>query len=199
MEAAAISTAKPAIKVAALCGSLRKDSMNRGLLRAATKICSETIEGMKIEFVDIAPLPMLNTDLEVGGRFPAVVEAFREKIRDADCFLFACPEYNYSVTAPLKNALDWASRPPNTWGDRAAAIVSAGGLFGAAKSHNHLRDIGVFLDLHFVNKPEFFLNAFQSPAKFDKDGNLIDEAAEMRLKEVLLSLRKLTLRLKGAF
>jgi len=97
----------------------------------------------------------------------------------------------------LKNAIDWASRPPNVWAGKAAAIVSAGGGHGGAKSHYHLRQIGVFLDLHFINKPEFSINAFQPPAKFNNDGDLIDEDAKNRLKEVLLSLKAFTLRLQG--
>ncbi|KMT17114.1 hypothetical protein BVRB_2g041680 [Beta vulgaris subsp. vulgaris] len=194
MEAATI---KPVINVAALCGSLRKNSYNRGLLRSAMKICSESIEGMKIEYIDISPLPMINTDLEVGGTYPPVVEAFRQKILEADSVLFASPEYNYSVTPPLKNAIDWASRPPNVWADKAAAIISTGGGFGGGRAQYHLRQIGVYLDLHFINKPEFFLNAFQPPAKFDSDGNLIDAEAEERIKKVLLALQAFTVRLKG--
>lgn len=98
---------------------------------------------------------------------------------------------------PLKNAIDWASRPSNVWADKAAAIVSAGGGFGGGRSQYHLRQTGVFLDLHFINKPEFFLNAFQPPAPFDKDGNLVDESAKEKLKAVLLSLYAFTLRLQG--
>ncbi|KAF7138768.1 hypothetical protein RHSIM_Rhsim07G0067300 [Rhododendron simsii] len=193
MEAAA----KPIIKVAALCGSLRKGSYNRSLLRSAIQIGNESVNGMQIEYIDIAPLPMLNTDLEVGGTYPPAVEAFRQKILEADSILFASPEYNYSVTGPLKNAIDWASRPPNVWADKAAAIVSAGGGFGGGRSQYHLRQIGVFLDLHFINKPEFFLNVFQPPAKFDSDGTLTDVATQEKLKEVLLALQAFTLRLQG--
>lgn len=134
-------------------------------------------------------MPFLNTDLEVQGTYPPAVEAFRAKIQEADSVLFASPEYNYSVTGPLKNAIDWASRPPNVWAGKSAAIVSAGGGFGGGRAQYHLRQIGVFLDLHFINKPEFYLNAFQPPAKFDSDGNLIDEAAKEKLKEVLLALK----------
>ncbi|KAL7607401.1 NAD(P)H:quinone oxidoreductase [Lactuca sativa] len=188
-------SAQPLIKVVAICGSLRKASSNRGLLRSAIEL-SESIDGITIEYVDVSPLPMLNTDLEVDGKYPPVVEEFRQKILQSDCFLFASPEYNYSVTAPLKNAIDWASRPPNVWADKAAAVVSAGGGFGGGRSQYHLRQIGVFLDLHFINKPEFVLNAFQPPAKFDSDGNLIDPQSKERLKSVLLSLRDFTLRLQ---
>ncbi|KAL0387816.1 UNVERIFIED_CONTAM: NAD(P)H:quinone oxidoreductase [Sesamum radiatum] len=186
----------PIIKVAALCGSLRKGSYNRGLLRAAMEV-SKSINGLEIEYVDISPLPFLNTDLEVDGTYPPVVEAFRQKILAADSVLFASPEYNYSVTGPLKNAIDWASRPPNVWADKAAAIVSAGGGFGGGRSQYHLRQTGVYLNLHFINKPEFFLNAFQPPPKFDTEGNLIDVAAKEKLKEILLSLYTFTLRLQG--
>ncbi|KAH9602794.1 hypothetical protein KSS87_023251 [Heliosperma pusillum] len=180
---------KQVINVAAICGSLRK----------AKQICSESkeLEAMTIEYIEISPLPMINTDLEVDGKYPAAVQAFRDKIIQADALLFASPEYNYSIATPLKNAIDWASRSPNVWADKPAAIVSAGGGFGGGRSQYHLRQIGVFLDLHFINKPEFFLQAFQPPAKFDSEGNLIDEDAKVRLKQVLLALQTFTLRLKG--
>ncbi|KAM7264241.1 hypothetical protein ACFE04_001924 [Oxalis oulophora] len=194
---AAIISSNPVIKVAALCGSLRKGSFNLGLINSAIELSKgSSISGMEIEYIDISPLPMLNTDLEVNGTFPPVVEAFRQKIHEADCYIFASPEYNYSVSAPLKNALDWASRPPNVWADKAAAIISAGGGFGGGRGQFHLRHIGVFLDIHFINKPEFFLNAFLPPAKFDSDGNLIDPEVKAKLEKVLLSLQALTLRLK---
>ncbi|XP_042408846.1 NADPH:quinone oxidoreductase-like [Zingiber officinale] len=194
MEAVA---ANPAITVVALCGSLRKGSFNRGLIRSAIQICNASIPGMKIEYVDIAPLPFVNTDLEVNGSFPEPVEAFRRKILGADAFLFASPEYNYSMTGPLKNAIDWASRPPNAWANKPAAIVSTGGSFGGGRSQYHLRQVGVYLDLHFINKPELFVRAFEPPQKFDINGNLIDFETKEKLKQVLLSLQIFTLRLQG--
>jgi len=101
------------------------------------------------------------------------------------------------MIAPLKNAIDWGSRTPNTWADKAAAIVSAGGNFGGGRAQYHLRQVGVYLDLHLINKPELFVPAFQLPPKFDSEGNLIDEAAKEKMKEVLLSLQALTMRLQG--
>ncbi|AES68928.2 putative oxidoreductase [Medicago truncatula] len=186
-----------AIKVVAISGSLRKASYNTGLIRSAIELSKNVVEGVDIEYIDISTLPMLNTDLEIEGNFPAEVEAFRQKILAADSVLFASPEYNYSVSAPLKNAIDWASRPPNVWAGKSAAIVSVGGGHGGAKSHYHLRQIGVFIDLHFINKPEFFLNAFQPPAKFNGDGDLIDQDAKNNLEGVLLSLKAFTLQLQG--
>ncbi|KAK3038957.1 hypothetical protein RJ639_027442 [Escallonia herrerae] len=184
------------IKVVAISGSIRSGSYNSGLLRAAIEVAEDCLQGIEVEFVEISHLPMLNTDLEGPGTFPHDVEAFRKKILEADSILFASPEYNYSVSAPLKNAIDWAGRPPNVWGDKAAAIVSAGGGFGGGRSHYHLRQIGIYIDLHFINKPEFFLNVFQPPAKFDNDGNLTDAATKEKLKEVLLALQAFSLRLK---
>ncbi|KAL9321811.1 hypothetical protein ACSQ67_009864 [Phaseolus vulgaris] len=195
--AAVAGASSSVIKVAALSGSLRKGSYNRGLVRAAIELSKSSSVGLQIEYVDISALPFLNTDLEINGTYPSAVEAFRQKILAADSILFASPEYNYSVTGPLKNAIDWASRAPNVWAGKPAAIVSAGGGFGGGRSQYHLRQIGVFLDLHFINKPEFFINAFQPPAKFNSDGDLIDEEAKNKLKEVLLSLKAFTLRLQG--
>lgn len=115
------------------------------------------------------------------------------------CLGYRCLIFTFShiSLAPLKNAIDWASRPPNVWADKAAAIVSAGGNFGGGRSQYHLRQIGVYLDLHFINKPEFFLNLFQPPSKFDSEGNLVDVATKEKLREILLSLYTFTLRLQG--
>ncbi|GJM91863.1 hypothetical protein PR202_ga08281 [Eleusine coracana subsp. coracana] len=193
------TAAEPILRVAAVCGSIRKASFNRGLLRAAAEVCEESIPGLRIDHLDISDLPLMNPDLEIvtdGVKsFPPVVEAFRDKVRQADCILFAAPEYNYSIASPLKNALDWASRGKNCWADKPAAIVSAGGGFGGGRSQYHLRQVGVFLDLHFINKPELFVPAFQPPPKFDSDGNLIDAGIREELKHVLLSLQAFTLRL----
>uniref|UniRef100_A0A0E0CD30 NAD(P)H dehydrogenase (quinone) n=1 Tax=Oryza meridionalis TaxID=40149 RepID=A0A0E0CD30_9ORYZ len=191
------STSPKALRVAAISGSLRRGSANTGLIRAAKEICEESIPGMVIDHVDISDLPLLNTDMEVDGGFPPAVEAFRARVRAADCFLFASPEYNYSISGPLKNALDWGSRPPNCWADRAAAIVSASGGSGGSRSTYHIRQVGVFLDIHFINKPEVFIKAHQPPKKFDSDGNLIDPEIKEELKEMLLSLQAFALRLQG--
>ncbi|XP_042477092.1 NAD(P)H:quinone oxidoreductase-like [Macadamia integrifolia] len=185
------------LKVVALCGSLRKGSYHLGLVRAAQQICKDFLTGMEIELVDISELPLLNTDLEVDGVCPPVVEAFRQKIAAADAILFASPEYNYSITPALKNAVDWGSRPPNVWGGKVATIVSAGGGFGGGRSHYHLRQVGVYVDIHFINKPEFFVPAFNPPPKFDDKGNLIDSMSKEILQQILVSLQEFTLRLNG--
>lgn len=101
------------------------------------------------------------------------------------------------MVAPLKNAIDWASRPPNAWADKPAAIISTGGSAGGERAQYHLRQVGVFLNIHFINKPLFCINAFGPPTKFDKDGNLVNEEVKERLKQVLLALHAFTLRLQG--
>lgn len=98
--------------------------------------------------------------------------------------------------APLKNALDWGSRPPNVWEGKTAAAVSAVG--GGRRAQFHLRQIGVFLDLHFINKPEFYLNAHRPPGKFNSAGDLVDLDTKEKLKEVLLSLQAFTLRFNAS-
>ncbi|EES02069.1 probable NADPH:quinone oxidoreductase 2 [Sorghum bicolor] len=190
--------AKTVMRVAAISGSLRRASANTGLIRAAAEICRESIPGLHIDHVDISDLPLLNTDLEAAdGAFPPAVEAFRDRVRSADCFLFASPEYNYSISGPLKNALDWASRPPNRWADRAAAILSASGGSGGNRSQYHIRQVGVALGIHFVVKPEVFTKAHQLPRKFDDDGNLIDPETKEQLRKLLLALQAFALKLQG--
>ncbi|KAJ1287109.1 hypothetical protein BS78_03G404900 [Paspalum vaginatum] len=187
---------KTVLRLAAISGSLRRASTNTGLIRAAAEICRESIPGLQVNHVDISDLPLLNTDFEVDGGFPPAVEAFRDKVRGADCFLFASPEYNYSISGPLKNALDWGSRPPNCWADRAAAILSASGGSGGNRSQYHIRQVGVFLDIHFINKPEVFTKAHLAPKKFDADGNLVDLETREQLRKMLLSLQTFALRLR---
>lgn len=77
-------------------------------------------------------------------------------LAQADAFIFSCCEYNYSISAPLKNAIDWASRSPQPHGfyDKPAAVVSAGGGFGGMKAQMHLHDISLFLNLHIMNNPQ---------------------------------------------
>ncbi|KAJ4970468.1 hypothetical protein NE237_003567 [Protea cynaroides] len=185
------------LKVVALCGSLRKNSYHHGLIKSAQQICQESLKGIQIELLKISELPFVNPDLEVDGTFPPAVEAFRQKVLSADSILFASPEYNYSVTPTLKNAVDWGSRPGNVWAGKPAAIVSTGGNFGGGRSHYHLRQIGVYVDLHFINKPECFVPAYSPPPKFDSEGNLIDAQSKEILQQILVSLEGFTLKLSG--
>ncbi|KAI5055923.1 hypothetical protein GOP47_0029444 [Adiantum capillus-veneris] len=184
------------LKIIGLAGSMRKASGNKGLLRAVAEIAEEEYaEAVQVEIVEIGHLPFVNPDLEQQGIVPESVLEFRRKVKEADAVIFAAPEYNYSVSAVLKNALDWASRPPNMWAAKPAAVLSAAGGSGGSRAQYHLRQIGVFLDLHFINKPEVFVKAHEGLTKFDLDGNLIDADTRARVRQLLVTLRTFTLRL----
>ncbi|KAJ4971698.1 hypothetical protein NE237_004797 [Protea cynaroides] len=182
------------LKVVALCGSLRKNSYHVSLIKAAQQICQHSLKGMEIELLKISELPFINPDLEDNGTFPPKVEAFRQKVSSADSILFATPEYSYSVPATLKNAVDWGSRPANVWTGKTAAILCGRGNFGGGRSHNHLREIGVYTNLHFLNKPECFVPLHSPQTNIDGEGNLIDEQSKKILQKILESLQEFTLK-----
>ncbi len=181
-------------KILAISGSLRKKSMNTASLHAARELAPE---GVEIEIAEIGHLPLYNEDLRHEGSFPPDVLAFREKVRVADAFLFACPEYNYSVTPALKNVLDWCSRPPNQpFAYKAAGIFGvAGGAAGTARAQSHLRGILVGLDVYAVNQPQVMIGAGHT--KFDADGKFIDQQGRDFMKAHLAALVKLAKQLKS--
>jgi chromate reductase len=171
-------------KVLAICGSLRKGSYNMAALRAAI---AQKPPGMTIEVADISQIPPYNEDVRQQG-FPAPVETLRRQIAAADALLFACPEYNYSMSGVLKNAIDWASRPPDQpfAGKPVAIIGAAAGMAGSARAQYDLRRSCVFLDMHPLNKPEVLIG--QAQTKFDADGNLTDEVARDLIRDLMTNL-----------
>ncbi|MHB8404470.1 MAG: NADPH-dependent FMN reductase [Gammaproteobacteria bacterium] len=181
------------LKVIAFAGSLRKASYNRLALKAAMELQPA---GMEIESFDIASIPIYNEDLREMG-FPPVVETFREKIRAADALLMVTPEYNYSMPGVLKNAIDWASRPPDQpFNDKPAAIMGASGsLLGTVRAQYDLRRSCVFLNMHLINKPEVMIA--QAHNKFDASGRLTDETTRKLIAELLVNLAAWTRRLSG--
>jgi chromate reductase len=159
------------INILGIAGSLRQGSFNRATLRVAQKLAPE---GMAIEVFEIAPIPLYNEDVRQQG-FPPVVQTFREKIRNADGLLIVTPEYNYSIPGVLKNAIDWASRPPDQPFERkpVGLMGASGGILGTARAQYHLRQCCVFLDGLVMNRPEVMIPTAQT--KFDAEGNLIDQ------------------------
>lgn len=180
------------IKVLGICGSLRKGSFNAMALRAAQGLVPA---GVTIETADIGALPLYNDDVRAAG-YPPVVQSFREKIAAADALLLATPEYNYSISGVLKNAIDWGSRPPSQPFDgKPIAIMGAsGGILGTARAQYHLRQMCVFLNMLPVNKPEVMIG--QAQTRFDADGKLTDETTRGLIKQLLESLRDWTLLLR---
>lgn len=170
------------MKILAICGSLRKKSCNMGLLRYAQ---ANAPEGSSITIADLSALPFYNADLT---EKPAAVVTLLQQIGAADALIFSCPEYNYSIAPALKNALDWASREPDNalLNGKAVALMGAGGGMGTSRAQYHLRQVCVFLNVHPLNKPEVFANAFAGT--FDGDGNLTDEKIQATIKAQLTAL-----------
>ena len=181
------------IQIFALCGSLRKGSYNRMLLHAAEELAPD---GVSFESFDIGRLPLYNEDVRAQG-FPPPAEELRSKIRAADALLFVTPEYNYSIPGVLKNAIDWASRPPDQpFNGKPAAIAGASpSMLGSARAQYHLRQVCVYLNIFLVNQPEVFVAAANN--KFDAEGRLTDEPTRKFVAQLMQALVNWTLRRKG--
>ena len=165
-----------------ICGSLRKNSRNMGLLRCAEMVVPQ---GYRLELFDISPFPFYQEGLHT----PDCVDSFVKKIEMADAIVMAVPEYNYSIAPALKNALDWGSRAPgNIFSGKPAAIMGAGGGMGTSRAQYHLRQVCVYLDLRLLNKPEVFSNAFS--AAFDEEGNVSNTQEGQSLRDNIAKLMK---------
>ena len=162
------------VSVLGICGSLRKASYNMAALRTAI---AQKPAGMSVTVADISQIPPYNEDVRAQG-FPPPVEVLRRQIAAADALLFACPEYNYSMSGVLKNAIDWASP--------CAIIGAAAGMAGSARAQYDLRRSCVFLDMHPLNKPEVLIG--QAQTKFDAEGNLLDEVAKNLIRDLMAAL-----------
>jgi len=179
------------LKLLGIAGSLRRQSTNAGLLRAAL---AELPEGVSMDIADLSDIPFYNADIT---EKPASVLRVLAQISAADALVLACPEYNYSIAPALKNILDWASREPNNTllAGKAVAIMGAAGGMGSSRSQYHLRQVCVTLDLHPLNKPEVFSNAFS--ASFDADGNLVDPKIIQLIGEQMRALAAWTRKIRG--
>ena len=163
-------------------------------MRAAQELAPE---GMRIDIFDLAPIPLYNQDLEINGD-PEPVAALKTALLEADALLLVTPEYNYGVPGVLKNAIDWASRPPNRSGLRGkpAAIMGASpGPSGTIRAQGQLRQVFVFTQTLALLQPEVLVS--HALEKFDKDGRLTDEKTREHVRKQLEALRDWTLRLGG--
>ena len=176
-------------------GSLRQGSYNRAALRAATELLPG---GVEMDVFDLAPIPIYNDDVRARGfrGFPEPVAEFRDRIARADALLIVTPEYNYSTSGVLKNAIDWASRPPDQpFKHKPIAIMGASpGALGSARAQYHLRQMFIFLDAYLLNQPEVMIA--QSHQKFDEQGNLKDADTRERIRALLQALMEWTARLR---
>jgi chromate reductase len=180
------------LTVLGIAGSLRRDSHNRGLLRAAQELAPD---GMTIETFDLLAIPPYNLDME--APLPAPVAALKERIRAANAVLIATPEYNYSVPGVLKNAIDWASRPygDSAWDGKPVGVMGASpAAVGTARAQHHLRQTLTSLNCYTLNKPEVLIGG--TAQKFDSSGNLTDPKSREMIARLLTALAAWTRKLE---
>lgn len=170
--------------VAVLVGSNRKNSLNLKFARALEKIA----EGrLAFDFIDLAAIPMFNDDLVPDMPEPARV--LKQKIAAADGLLFVTPEYNRSIPALLKSAIDWGTRPPkeNVFvGKRGAIAGATPGAIGTAAAQMHLRSILVSTGVLLHGRPEVFFHA--KPGLIDDAFNITEEGTREFLSSFIDAL-----------
>jgi chromate reductase len=181
------------IRILGVAGSLRRGSYNRALLRAAQE---RAPDGVVIEAFDLLAVPLYNGDVEAAGD-PEGVTAFKEAIRAADGVLFVTPEYNHGVPGVMKNAVDWASRPPQgaaLAGKPVGIIGASPGMTGSARGQSQLRQAFEFTNSYCMPQPELLV--FRAHEKFDAQGQLTDEATGQYLGRYLTAFAAWVARLR---
>lgn len=167
-------------RILAIPGSLRRASFNRGLLVAAEQILSGRAE---VELASLADIPLYNDDVRALG-YPEPVEQLRSQIERADALLLGATEYNFGPSGVLKNAIDWASRPPGPplQGKPFGLVGASPGGFGTVRSQLQLRQ-----NLLFVQADGYpgSLHVSGAATLFDDQGRLIDEKTRQNLSDFL--------------
>jgi chromate reductase, NAD(P)H dehydrogenase (quinone) len=170
-------------RIVAVAGSLRKNSYNRALIRAAQELAPE---GISIESIEIGSLPFYDADVEAKGDPPAVA-AFKRKLVQADGILIATPEYNDGVPGVLVNALDWGSRLPGRSPLQAKPVAIMGASpsqIGTARAQLHLRQILSHLQARVLPPPELLVA--RAHERFDPEHRLTDAGTRKLLRDLLL-------------
>ena len=173
------------MKVLGISGSLRRDSYNVKLLRAAEELLPSFVEFQVWEGLKAVPPYDEEDDVRPG---PAPVEALRSAVAEADAILIATPEYNASIPGQLKNAIDWLSRPlaTNPLRNKPVAVVGAStGAFGAVWSQAELRKV---LGVTGARVVDAEVAVGHAPTRFDENGALIDDDIRDQLSETLDTL-----------
>ena len=174
------------MKVLAIPGSLREGSYNRALAHAAVELAPD---GLEVEVYEgLGELPLYDDDLD-GEDAPPSVQDLRERIADADALLVVTPEYNGSIPGVLKNAVDWASRPPRggaaLWGKTAAVAGATTGQYGALWAQQDLRRV---LGIAGARVIEGDLPVARAQSAFDESGRLVEALVAERLRGHLTTL-----------
>ena len=168
-------------KIAVIVGSLRKDSYNRKMAKALMALAPESLS---LEILEIGGLQLYNQDLDETP--PAEWTGFRERLRGHDGVLFVTPEYNRSLPAALKNAIDVGSRPygKSAWDGKPGAIVSVSpGAIGGFGANHHLRQSLVFLNVPAMPQPEAYIG--DAAKLFDDAGDLANESTREFMRKFM--------------
>jgi chromate reductase, NAD(P)H dehydrogenase (quinone) len=185
-----------AVNVLVICGSLRKSSYNAALSRLAPKLAPP---GMAIApSPPIGELPLYNFDIQSSAGFPAAANELAAAMRAADGILICSPEYNWSIPAPLKNAIDWVSRMKDQpFAGKPIAVQSAAtGLLGGSRMQYHLRQSLTSLDVHWFGRPEVIVTF--AAQKFDeKTLELKDQPTIDMIKQQLAGFEKYIRKMVG--
>jgi chromate reductase len=170
------------MKILGIAGSLRHGSYNRALLREAEQVAPQHVE---LEQFDLRNIPLFDADVEAAGD-PPEVRRLKEAIREADAVLIATPEYNRGTSGVLKNAIDWASRPPfgSPLTGKPVAIMGAGGRSGTAKAQAQVRDALSFPRANVLDAHVLVPLAWEH---FDEEGHADDMVRE-RVRELVATL-----------
>jgi len=179
-----MSNSAPAIL--ALCGSLRRASFNRKLLRHAVEIAEA--QGAQVDVLDLRELalPLYDGDLEAEQGLPAGVQTLKERITAAQGLLIATPEYNHSIPGAFKNAIDWATRGGNPFAGKVALLMGAStGSFGAVRSLQHLRQVLMARGAWIVPTAVTVANAEQA---FDDAGKLKEPSTVKLIGDLLTGM-----------
>jgi chromate reductase, NAD(P)H dehydrogenase (quinone) len=170
-------------RIVAFAGSLRKNSYNRALIRAAQELAPE---GISIDSIEIGSLPFYDADVEAKGDPPAIA-AFKRKLVDADGILIATPEYNDGIPGVLVNALDWGSRLPGRSPLQAKPVAVMGASpsqIGTARAQLHLRQILAHVQARVLPPPELLVA--RAHERFDSEHRLTDTGTRKVLRDLLV-------------
>ena len=171
----------PARKIAVLVGSLRREAFSRRVANALRRLQPPTLN---LEIVEIGALPFYNQDDE--AQPPQAWVDFRERIRAFDAVIFVTPEYNRSIPAALKNAIDVGSRPygKSAWEGKPCGVISTSpGAIGGFGAHHHLRQCLVFLDMPAMQQPEMYFGGVDKLV--DAEGNVTNDKTRALLEKFL--------------
>lgn len=185
---------KQPLTILGIAGSLRRGSYNRGLIRAAIQLAPA---GIELVSHDLGDLPLYNADVEAQGD-PQPVARLKRAIAAADAQLIATPEYNHCVPGVLKNAIDWASRPPRRsvlTGKPVAMMGASTGGGGTARAQAHLRDGLAYTNGLVLPLPEVLVSS--AATKFDDESNLTDAGTRDEIRDLLKALAAWVRRLQA--